>query len=68
MPAHFINDPDHWRERADAMRTLAAGVKDEQSKQTMLRITSETEPGEGRVWLSSASIPRAVCSSPTARI
>jgi hypothetical protein len=37
----FINDPQHWRDRAEEMRTLAQSVKDEASKQTMLRIADD---------------------------
>jgi hypothetical protein len=41
MPTSFINNPQHWRDRAEEMRTLAQSVKDEASKQTMLRIADD---------------------------
>ena len=43
MPASFINDPKHWRKRAEEMRTLADNMKDETSKQMMLGIADEYE-------------------------
>jgi hypothetical protein len=43
MPASFINDPEHWRHRAEEIRTLADGMKDELSKQMMLRIAQDYE-------------------------
>jgi hypothetical protein len=42
MPqAHYINDPGHWRDRADEMRALAQDVKDEQARETMLRLAKD---------------------------
>ena len=41
MPASFINDPKHWRDRAEEMRRLAEEIIDEKSKQTMLRIAKD---------------------------
>ena len=41
MPTSFINDPKHWRERAEEMRALAQSVKDEASQQAMLRIADD---------------------------
>ena len=41
MPASFINEPEHWRHRAEEIRTLADGMKDEISKQMMLRIAQD---------------------------
>jgi hypothetical protein len=41
MPASFINDPDHWRQRAQEMRALATGVKNEEVKRNMLRIAAD---------------------------
>jgi hypothetical protein len=41
VPTSFINDPKHWRERAEEMRALAQSVKDEASQQAMLRIADD---------------------------
>jgi hypothetical protein len=44
MAASFINDAEHWRERAEEARTLADQMNDENSKQTMLRIAADYDP------------------------
>jgi hypothetical protein len=36
-----INDPEHWRQRAQEMRDLAVEVNDPLFKQTMLRIAAD---------------------------
>ena len=41
MFASFINDPEHWLERAEQMRNLADDLDDEQAKETMLRIAND---------------------------
>jgi len=41
MPTSFINDPEHWRQRANDMRTLANSAKDARSKAAMLQIAAE---------------------------
>jgi hypothetical protein len=42
MPqAHYINDPGHWRDRAEEMRALAQGVSDGPAKETMLRLAKD---------------------------
>ncbi len=37
MQSSFINDPEHWRGRADEMRRLAEDVKDAATKEMMRR-------------------------------
>jgi hypothetical protein len=34
----YLDDPQHWRDRADEIRLLAEDMKDKQSIETMLRI------------------------------
>ena len=41
MPNSFIDDPRHWRGRAEEARTLADQMSDETSKQMMLRIADD---------------------------
>jgi len=43
MPTSHINDPEHWRSRAEEARTLADQMNDETSKQMMLRIAADYE-------------------------
>jgi len=38
-----INDPKHWRERAEEARTVADQTNDEGSKRSMLRIAKDYE-------------------------
>ena len=37
----FINDPEHWRVRAEEIRALADEEQDDVSKQMMLRIAAD---------------------------
>jgi hypothetical protein len=41
MPTYHISDPEYWRDRAEEMRTLAEGIKDEASRQRLLRTAAE---------------------------
>ena len=38
-----INDPKHWRERAEEARTVADEMNDPDSKRKMLRIAGDYE-------------------------
>lgn len=37
----FLNDPDHWRERATEMRALAAQAKDAETQAIMMRLATD---------------------------
>jgi hypothetical protein len=39
----FLNDPEHWRERAEEARTRADQIGDPKSKNAMLRIANDYE-------------------------
>jgi hypothetical protein len=41
MLASFINDSEHWLQRAEQMRILADEIHDEQAKETVLRIAND---------------------------
>jgi len=43
MVSHFINEPDHWRARAEEARVLAKQMNDSESKDAMLRIAEDYE-------------------------
>jgi hypothetical protein len=43
MSTSFLNDPNHWRQRAAVARHLAPKFDDEPSKEALLRIAKEYE-------------------------
>jgi hypothetical protein len=43
MPASFINDPEHWRQRAEEARAIADQMNDPQAKEAMLKIAEDYE-------------------------
>jgi hypothetical protein len=42
-----INDPKHWRERAEEARTIADEMSDPDSKQKMIRIAATMRSWRG---------------------
>jgi len=43
MPSLLLDDPEHWRSRAEEARSVAEQLSDPESKQTMLRIAADYE-------------------------
>jgi hypothetical protein len=43
MPSSYLNDPDHWRDRAKEARAMAEDMTDPVSKQKMLDVASNYE-------------------------
>jgi hypothetical protein len=43
MSSSIINDPEHWRGRAEEMPRLAEDTKDAATKEMMLRIARDYE-------------------------
>jgi hypothetical protein len=41
MPSSFVNDPQHWRDRAAEMRALARGATDVDTEGIMLRLADD---------------------------
>jgi hypothetical protein len=59
MTSSFINDPEHWRNRAEEARTLADQMSDEASKQTMLRTAADyRRPAERAVLRAQGASPQ----------
>jgi len=59
MSSHFINDPEHWRQRAAEMRILADSIDDPASKATMLRIAKDYDRLAERAEQRSRGVPHS---------
>jgi hypothetical protein len=59
MPTHFINDPKHWRDRAEEARTLADQMKDLESKAAMLRIAKDYDHLAERAEQRAKGLPQS---------
>jgi predicted Rossmann-fold nucleotide-binding protein len=51
----FINDPEHWRERAEGARKFAEQMTDDAAKQAMLRIAEDYEKLAERATVRAAA-------------
>ena len=64
MPASYINDPKHWRERAAEMRALAEDIKDAEAKATMLRLAADYDKLAARaVARADGNVPPSRCET-----
>jgi hypothetical protein len=43
MPMRSLNNPEHWRARAEETRSMAEGIGDLMAKATLLRVAAEYE-------------------------
>ena len=43
MSSIFLNDPQHWRDRSDQMRSQASETADPESRAIMLRLANDFE-------------------------
>jgi hypothetical protein len=40
---HSLDDPQHWRERAEGARTIADHMSDALARETMLRVAADCD-------------------------
>jgi len=59
MPSVFLNDPQHWRDRADQMRALASESSDPESRTIMLRVANDYELLARRAERRAQGLPQA---------
>jgi hypothetical protein len=43
MPSSILDDPEHWRNRAEEPRNVAEQMSDPEAKRTMFRVASDYE-------------------------
>ena len=59
MSSPFLNDPQHWQDRADQMRSLAGDTNDLESRTIMLRLANDYELLAGRttcLWAGAVKV------------
>jgi len=59
MPSVFLNDPQHWRDRADQMRALASESSDPESRTIMLRVANDYDLLARRAERRAQGLPKA---------
>jgi len=59
MPSVFLNDPQHWRDRADQMRALASESSDPESRTMMLRVANDYDLLARRAERRAQCLPQA---------
>jgi len=59
MPSVFLNDPQHWRDRADQMRALASESSDPESRTIMLRVANDYDLLARRAERRAQGLPQA---------
>jgi len=59
MPSVFLNDPQHWQDRADQMRALASESSDPESRTIMLRVANDYELLARRAERRAQGLPQA---------
>jgi len=59
MSASFINDPEHWRRRAEEARIIAERMTDATSRQMMLRNAEDYEQLARRAEERLAGLPKS---------
>ncbi len=59
MPARFVDDPKHWRDRAAQMRVLATAMKDLDTMAIMFRLADDYEKLAERAEKRASALPTA---------